>query len=403
MATYVSSKTRFKDLSPLTGAKSKTSNSLLQAAQNAVGGSTVGSNNAKALETGWAALRNPGSYAKSSTGTANKTVQQSTGVQKLSNVASAPSSVSSVSAPDYSAMRSAAMAAAQQAYGAVPTFDYQIPEYQSRYQSQIDAMLDKVLNREKFTYNMNADPLYQQYRGQYMRNAKTAMEDTQAKAAALSGGYGNSYAAAAGSAAYQQGLDGLNDVALNLEQAAYQKYQNDGADMYNQLGALNTAENAEYGRYIDNANMGLNVAQAQYGAQNDAYQRAYNAYQDSLSTARDDSRYERELAMQQLQNERNYQLSLAELAAKTASAKTASDYKDTNAYNSWLKTMTDSQQKTAKKVTKSQPNLEGYIANASGHGVSASSVYEYARQAVNAGTITPEELDKLMTKYYGKR
>ena len=34
-------------------------------------------------------------------------------------------------------------------------------EYVSAYQSRIDSLLDQVLNRADFTYDFNADPLYQ--------------------------------------------------------------------------------------------------------------------------------------------------------------------------------------------------------------------------------------------------
>ena len=47
-------------------------------------------------------------------------------------------------------------------------------EYQSPWQSQISEMMDKILNREPFSYNLNADPLYNQYKDQYMRGGKLA-------------------------------------------------------------------------------------------------------------------------------------------------------------------------------------------------------------------------------------
>ena len=80
--------------------------------------------------------------------------------------------------------------------------------YQSSYSDQIQELLDKVMNREKFSYDFNADPLYQQYKDQYMQGGKQAMMDTTAQAAALSGGFGNSYGATAGNLAYQQYLKG---------------------------------------------------------------------------------------------------------------------------------------------------------------------------------------------------
>ena len=129
--------------------------------------------------------------------------------------------------------------------------------YQSNYQGQIDSLLDSILNREDFTYDMNADPLYQQYKDQYIAGGRAAMMDTMGQAAALTGGYGNSYASTAGNMAYQNYLTGLNDRALDLYSAAYGRYVDEGNQMMNNLGALMSAEDAAWGRYMDNYNLAL--------------------------------------------------------------------------------------------------------------------------------------------------
>ena len=54
--------------------------------------------------------------------------------------------------------------------------------------------------------------LYRQYESAYRRGGKQAMEDTMANAAALTGGYGNSYASTAGNQAYQSYLAELNQI-----------------------------------------------------------------------------------------------------------------------------------------------------------------------------------------------
>ena len=66
-------------------------------------------------------------------------------------------------------------------------------EYASPYQERIEALLAQALEREAFSYDPNADPLYRQYESAYRRGGKQAMEDTMANAAALTGGYGNSF------------------------------------------------------------------------------------------------------------------------------------------------------------------------------------------------------------------
>ena len=57
-----------------------------------------------------------------------------------------------------------------------------------------DEALQAYLNREDFQYDVNADALYQQYKDRYVELGKDAMEDTMGQAAALTGGYGSSYA-----------------------------------------------------------------------------------------------------------------------------------------------------------------------------------------------------------------
>lgn len=123
--------------------------------------------------------------------------------------------------------------------------------YQSQWQSQLDDAINKILNREKFSYDLNGDALYQQYKDKYIQQGKLAMADTMGQAAAMTGGYGNSYAASVGNQAYQQSLQQLNDVVPELYQMAYDHYNQEGQDLYNQYAMLGERENMAYGRYRD--------------------------------------------------------------------------------------------------------------------------------------------------------
>ena len=124
-------------------------------------------------------------------------------------------------------------------------------EYQSQWQAQLDATINKILNREKFSYDFNGDALYQQYKDKYIQQGKMAMADTMGQAAAMTGGYGNSYAATVGNQAYQQSLQQLNDIVPELYQMAYDRYNQEGQDLYNQYAMLGDRENTDYGRYRD--------------------------------------------------------------------------------------------------------------------------------------------------------
>lgn len=105
-------------------------------------------------------------------------------------------------------------------------------------------VMNQWMNRGPFQYDMNADAMYQHYKDQYMRQGRLAMQDTIGRASALTGGYGNSYATAAGQQQYNEYLAGLNDKALELSQMAYQRYQDEGDKLKDAYGML-------YGRERD--------------------------------------------------------------------------------------------------------------------------------------------------------
>ena len=124
-------------------------------------------------------------------------------------------------------------------------------QYQSAWQSQLNAALDKIMNREKFSYDLNGDALYQQYKDQYINQGKMAMMDTMGQASAMTGGYGNSYAQSVGQQAYQGHLQQLNDKIPELYQLALSKYQMEGDDLRDQITLLGTQEQQDYSRYRD--------------------------------------------------------------------------------------------------------------------------------------------------------
>lgn len=225
-------------------------------------------------------------------------------------------------------------------------------EYQSSYAQQIQDLLNKVTNREKFSYDMNADPLYQQYKDQYTQQGQMAMMDTMANAAALTGGYGNSYASTAGNQAYQAYLGQINNVIPELYNAAYNRYRDEGNDMYQQLGVLQGLEESEYGKYRDTVsdyytdlnyyynkyhdmsadeyNRYVNDLSAwqqdrsyYYGKQNDEQQQANWLEQMAYQKAQDDlarQQWEKQFAYQKEQDAKSLALSYAQLNAQKAAA-----------------------------------------------------------------------------------
>lgn len=84
--------------------------------------------------------------------------------------------------------------------------------YQSQYKPKIDNVLGKLEDMGEFDYDPDADTAYKQYKDQYTRQAQKDNENAQASAAALTGGYANSYGTQAGQTAYASTMDRLDSV-----------------------------------------------------------------------------------------------------------------------------------------------------------------------------------------------
>ncbi|MGN1369406.1 MAG: hypothetical protein ACI4WX_11085 [Aristaeellaceae bacterium] len=94
-----------------------------------------------------------------------------------------------------------------------------------KYIDQLNDLYGKIMNGKPFSYDINGDMLYRQMADQYTQMGKKAMQDTMGQAAALTGGYGNSYAQQVGNQAYQQYLASLNEQVPALYQQAYNVWQ----------------------------------------------------------------------------------------------------------------------------------------------------------------------------------
>nr|DAP47386.1 MAG TPA: hypothetical protein [Caudoviricetes sp.] len=156
-------------------------------------------------------------------------------------------------------------------------------DYQSNYADQIQGLLKDYENTKDFQYDFNADPLYQQYKDQYIQQGKMAMQDTMGNAAALTGGYGSSYASTAGNQAYQSSLNDLNNVIPSLYDRAYGKYRDDKSDKLQHMQVLQNLDDADYKKYQDTLSDYYNTlnylqSQSQYLSESD-----YNRYLNQLA------------------------------------------------------------------------------------------------------------------------
>lgn len=108
------------------------------------------------------------------------------------------------------------------------TSSYTVNAGNQPYVDQLNSLYDQIVNRKPFQYDLNGDLLYRQMADRYAQMGQQAMRDTMGQAAALTGGYGNSYAQQVGNQAYQQYLTALNDNVPELWDRAYQVYQGEG-------------------------------------------------------------------------------------------------------------------------------------------------------------------------------
>ena len=164
-------------------------------------------------------------------------------------------------------------------------------DYVSKYGDQIQALLDKILNRDPFKYDFNADPMYQMYKDRYLQQGRMAMQDTMGDAAALTGGYGNSYAATAGQQAYQSYLQGLNDRIPGLRDFAYNAWLNEGDRMNSHLSILQGLDESDYARYRDKVGDYRDELTYYYNRFGDMTDREYNRYLNDAAAWEKDRDY----------------------------------------------------------------------------------------------------------------
>ncbi len=228
------------------------------------------------------------------------------------------------------------------------------PTYNSKYNDSISNLMDKISNREKFSYDFNADPLYQNYKDTYTKLGKEAGINAAATASSLTGGYGNSYATTAASQANQQYLTQLNDVIPQLYSAAMDKYQMETEDLYNQFNMYETEENRLYGQYRDNVSdyysdwsnlqngYGTALSNEQWQAEME-YQKSRDAVSDSqwaqnfaYTQSRDntsDSQWQKEFDESKRQWQAEYELAVQQAKNKGSSSSGSSSKKDSSASN----------------------------------------------------------------------
>lgn len=169
-------------------------------------------------------------------------------------------------------------AAYQEALAALTQAEQNAPSYKNSYEGQLEDIYDRIVNRDKFSYDLNGDMLYQQYKDQYIQQGQLAMRDTMGQAAALTGGYGSTYGQAVGQQQYDAYIQQLNGLVPELYGMALDRYRQEGDDLYQLYGLTGDMADEEYARYQDEYNRWLterDYAQKQADA---AYDRGYREW-----------------------------------------------------------------------------------------------------------------------------
>lgn len=155
-------------------------------------------------------------------------------------------------------------------------------QYASNYDAQLKQAMDRILNREAFHYNLDGDALYQRYRKQAIQNGRLAMTDAVGQAAALTGGYGNSYAQSVGQQAYSRQLDSLADRIPELYNLAMNQYQLQTQSLQQNYDLLSGAERQEYERYRNSLAAWQQEADRLWNIYTDTRDTDYGRYRDEI-------------------------------------------------------------------------------------------------------------------------
>lgn len=165
---------------------------------------------------------------------------------------------------------------------------YNAGRYSAKYdtaplEGQLAGWLNEIDSYGDFEYDLNADLLYKQMADNYVQQGQLAMQDAMANAAAMTGGYGNSYAASVGNQAYQQHLTQLNNSIPALQQQALNVWQAGLDQLYGQLDAgsqqlnnLLALEAQNFAQWQANENAAYNEWLAGYNQINDQYNLGLN-------------------------------------------------------------------------------------------------------------------------------
>lgn len=192
----------------------------------------------------------------------------------------------------------------------------QLNSGRTKYSDKVDELMAKIEGRDKFSYDFNTDPLFQNALASAMASGQTAMQDTIGQASSLTGGYGSSYATSAGNQAYNEYIKDAYDSLPDYYNIALNAYNTEGQEMYNQLGMYQTADDTAYSRLANAYNANFNQAES-------LYNKEYSNYWDTANYNRAVDEYNADMAYKSASLAANNAYKAAQL--KEASTGTSSE------------------------------------------------------------------------------
>lgn len=156
------------------------------------------------------------------------------------------------------------------------------PEFQWDQDEELNALLDEILNSQDFSYRLDGDALYRQYRDQAVENGRLAMADTMGQAAALTGGYANSYAQSVGQQAYNKELGTLADRIPELYNLAMEQYKLKSQNLKDKYSLLSGQKQDAFDQYESSLSAWQQEANQLWKAYADARDADYDAYRDDI-------------------------------------------------------------------------------------------------------------------------
>lgn len=279
-------------------------------------------------------------------------------------------------------------------------------DYVSRWDDDINSIIDSIRNRPAFeTDDVFDSDLYKLYREQYIQQGQKAMRDATGNAAALTGGYGSTYAAAAGQQAYDNYLSQLGDKTLDIYDRVYNEYLQEGQELYNQLYMYNNQDSIDYGRYRDMVSDYYTDLSYYSGRYNQEYANDFNVWQSDLSAQQWAEQYAYQktqdaLAQQNWQTQFDYQKEQDALDREMQERQLAMQYARAASGGSGGGSRGSGSSGKSKTVKESADGYAPIAANvvekSKENNWNNSQAYNYVMQLGEQGKINQEQFDKIL-------